>query len=111
MDRTKFSKRLKELRNEKHMTQADLADRLSLTKQAVSQWERGVREPNFDTLELIADFFNVDTDYLIGREDRTTLLLTGIEHELIVKFRELSPAERSMILRSVGISEEPNERK
>ena len=105
MDRSKFSKRLRELRKERQLTQEELADSLSLTKQAVSQWERGIREPGFDTLEMIADFFNVDTDYLIGREDHTTLLLNGIEHELIVRFRELSPAERSLILRSVGIQE------
>jgi transcriptional regulator with XRE-family HTH domain len=105
MDRTKFSKRLRDLRKERQLTQEELSSRLELTKQAVSQWERGIREPGFETLEAIADFFNVDTDYLIGREDRTTLLLTGVEHELIVKFRELSPAERSLILRSLGIGE------
>ena len=105
MDKVKFSKRLRELRKERQLTQGDLADRLRLTKQAVSQWERGIREPNFETLEMIADFFNVDTDYLIGREDHTTLLLTGIEHELIVRFREMSPAERAIVLRSVGIQE------
>ncbi len=60
---------------------------------------------NFDTLEMIADFFNVDTDYLIGRQNHTTLLLNGIEHELVVRFRELSPTERSLVLRSVGIQE------
>ena len=105
MDKSKFAKRLRELRKERQLTQEELAERLSLTKQAVSQWERAVREPGFETLEKIADFFNVDTDYLIGREDHTTLLLSGIEHELIVRFRELSPAERSLILRSVGINE------
>ena len=105
MDRSKFAKRLRDLRKERQLTQEELSARLDLTKQAVSQWERGVREPGFETLEMIADFFNVDTDYLIGREDRTTLLLTGVEHELIVRFRELSPAERSLILRSVGINE------
>lgn len=105
MDKSKFSQRLRELRKERQLTQEELADSLSLTKQAVSQWERGIREPGFDTLEMIADFFNVDTDYLIGREDHTTLLLNGIEHELIVRFRELSPVERSLILRSVGIQE------
>jgi transcriptional regulator with XRE-family HTH domain len=105
MDLNKFAIRLRELRKERQLTQGELAGRLNLTKQAVSQWERGIREPGFETLEMIADFFNVDTDYLIGREDRTTLLLNGIEHELIVRFRELSPAERSIVLRSVGVNE------
>ena len=104
-DRKKYGDRIRQLRIQNEYTQEELAERLSLTKQAVSQWERAVREPGFETLEMIADFFNVDTDYLIGREDHTTLLLSGIEHELIVRFRELSPAERSLILRSVGINE------
>lgn len=91
------------MRKERQLTQGELADRLQLTKQAVSQWERGIREPNFETLEMIADFFNVDTDYLIGREDHTTLLLNSVEHELIVRFRAMSPAERSVVLRSVGV--------
>lgn len=105
MDLNKFAIRIRELRKERQLTQDELAGRLNLTKQAVSQWERGIREPGFETLEMIADFFNVDTDYLIGREDHTTLLLNGTEHELIVRFRELSPAERTIVLRSVGIVE------
>ena len=74
MDLNKFAIRIRELRKERQLTQDELAGRLNLTKQAVSQWERGIREPGFETLEMIADFFNVDTDYLIGREDHTTLL-------------------------------------
>ena len=37
-------------------------------------YETGAREPDFETLELIADFFNVDIDYLIGRTNQTTVL-------------------------------------
>ena len=37
-------------------------------------YERGNRQPDFDTLELIADFFNVDVDYLLGRTDKTTYI-------------------------------------
>lgn len=37
-------------------------------------YETGARQPDFETLEAIADFFNVDTDYLLGRTNKTTLL-------------------------------------
>ena len=37
-------------------------------------YETGAREPDFETLEIIADFFNVDTDYLLGRTNKTTLI-------------------------------------
>ena len=98
MDKDKFAVRLRQLRKERHITQDALAEKLKLTKQAVSQWERGIREPSFETLEMIADYFNVDTDYLIGREDHTTLLLNGDEHKLVERFRALSPEDREAIL-------------
>ena len=43
-------------------------------------YETGAREPDFETLEKIADFFNVDIDYLLGRTDKTTLLPETIGH-------------------------------
>ena len=56
-----------ELRNEKKMTMKDLADKLSLTEQAISMYERNERRPNFEKLEEIADFFNIDMNYLLGK--------------------------------------------
>ena len=43
-------------------------------------YENGNREPDFETLEMIADFFNVDIDYLLGRTDKTTLLPETVGH-------------------------------
>lgn len=55
------------------MTQEELAKSLGISKSAVSMYERGEREPqSLDDLEAIADFFNVDIDYLMGREDGST---------------------------------------
>lgn len=99
-----FSVRLRDLRKERQLTQDDLSARLDLTKQAVSQWERGIREPDFATLEKIADFFGVETDYLIGRT-AAPAALNQTERSLIAAFRDLSPAEQRLILRSVGISQ------
>lgn len=62
-----FAERLRELRNEKKMTMKDLADKLSLTEQAISMYERNERRPNFEKLEEIADFFNIDMNYLLGK--------------------------------------------
>jgi len=41
----------------------------------VNMYERGDRQPNFETLESIADFFNVDIDYLLGRTSKTTKII------------------------------------
>lgn len=66
-----FSNRLKFLRKQKSMTQLELADRVGVNKQTISQYERGVRRPDFDTLNLLCDFFNVSTDYILGNVDVT----------------------------------------
>lgn len=64
-----FKKRLKLLRNEMDLTQEQLSEKLNIARTTVSAYETGNREPDFETLELIADFFNVDIDYLLGKTD------------------------------------------
>lgn len=64
-----FAERLKSLRREKSWSQQRLADELELSKSSVNMYERGEREPGFETMEAIADLFNVDMNYLYGRTD------------------------------------------
>ena len=64
-----FSERLRELRQNKGLSQSQLADARNISKSAISMYELGKREPDLETLEGIADFFNVDINYLIGKED------------------------------------------
>lgn len=66
--RLKFSTRLRELRIEKHVTQEQLGDNFHVSQVTVSHWENGTQEPSFQILLDIADYFNVTTDYLLGRE-------------------------------------------
>ena len=63
----RFCDRLKILREKRGMSQQHLADELGISRSAVGNYELGSREPDFETLELIADYFNVDMDYLIGK--------------------------------------------
>lgn len=70
-----FAERLKELRKMKGLYQGDIADILGVTRQAVSQYERGEREPSYEVLEILADYFNVDSDYLLGKENRSTYFI------------------------------------
>lgn len=65
----KFNDRLKELRKARGMSQNDLANVMGVTSSAVSQYERGVREPQLEMMEFLADYFNVDYNYLLGSED------------------------------------------
>ncbi|EDN8509184.1 TPA: helix-turn-helix domain-containing protein [Listeria monocytogenes] len=64
-----FSKRLSELRKKKGFSQYKLADELGFSRGQVANYEQGTREPDYQTLLKIAEFFNVSTDYLLGRDD------------------------------------------
>lgn len=65
----KFNERLRELRTARGLSQSDIAKLLRVSKSSINMYERGEREPNFETLESIADCFNVDMDYLMGKSD------------------------------------------
>jgi len=64
-----FSERLRELRQNAGLSQSDLAKQIKTSKSSVNMYERGEREPGFETMEAIADCFNVDMDYLYGRSE------------------------------------------
>lgn len=68
---SKFGERLKYLRKQSNVSQDDLAKRLGVTRSCVANYEQGTREPNFEDLERIADAFNVEIDYLVGKSDET----------------------------------------
>ena len=64
-----FKERLKTLREENHWSQDELADRLKITKSAVSTYERGKNYPRFAVLDQMADVLDVDINYLLGNSD------------------------------------------
>ena len=61
--------RLKSLRKEKGISQLKLALDLNISQNSISRYETGEREADYRTLILIADYFNVSIDYLLGRTD------------------------------------------
>lgn len=58
---------IKNLRKEKKITQTDLANGVHVTQQTVTAWESGRAIPNANTLDALANFFDVSADYLLGR--------------------------------------------
>ncbi len=64
-----FGKRLVALRKQKGISQYDLADQLDLSRGQLSNYELGTREPDFETLRKITEYFDVTADYLLGFSD------------------------------------------
>lgn len=67
-----LSNRLKDLRKSKKLTQKQLAEKINVTHVSISGYESGNRTPDTDTLQRLADYFEVSTDYLLGRADKPT---------------------------------------
>ena len=65
----KFKDKIKELRRDRNISQQQLANDLKVSKQAVSKWEKGYSLPDIASIEIIATYFGVTTDYLLGRSD------------------------------------------
>ncbi len=76
-----FADRLVFLRQKKGLTQVELAKEMNITRSALSLYELGKREPDFALLSRFAEFFNVTTDYLMGRSDTPTPPTISTEKE------------------------------
>lgn len=76
-----FGNTLKTLRLRDGLTQAQLAQKLGLTKSVISAYETSLRLPSYDVLIHIAKIFDVSTDYLLGVERKSDIDLSGISQE------------------------------
>ncbi len=66
-----FGLKLRELRNEKQLTQAKAAELFGVSKTTICQWETSKQEPSLNDIVAIAVYFDVTADYLLGLEDET----------------------------------------
>lgn len=64
-----FGSRLKDLRNERKLTQDDLGKLLNVSGKTIGTWERDSRQPNIESINKLATIFGVTTDYLLGNSD------------------------------------------
>ena len=64
-----FAERLKELRISKNLSQRGLAAQTQFSPSAIKQWENASRVPNAEAVVVLAKFFEVSADYLLGLED------------------------------------------
>lgn len=61
--------RLKELRKSRNLSQIRLSIDLNINQNTISRYENGIRQADYKTLILFADYFDVSLDYLLGRTD------------------------------------------
>ncbi len=85
-----FSDMLTYLRKREGYSQQELSEKLSVSRSAISMYEAGKREPDYATLEEIADFFNVNMSTLLGKTENEKIMPTSTgEHKLSPKKQEL----------------------
>ncbi len=90
-----LANQMKKLRNQKGLTQQELADILHVSKGTVGMWETGRREPNTEILSELADFYGVTVDYLLGREQLSPAQEAAVQ-ETIRTLEELTQRLRTM---------------
>ncbi|MCL5058337.1 MAG: helix-turn-helix transcriptional regulator [Actinobacteria bacterium] len=102
-----FAKRLKILREEKKLSQRELAKLMNMAPSTLAMYEVGKREPNYEMLNRIADFFSVTTDYLLGRSPLRQLSINDLDIESIelrkgYNAEEISPDRVKEIAKAIS---------
>ena len=84
-----LNEKIKKLRISYNMNQVDLAKRLGVSKQCVSNWENDNVQPSVEMLVKIAKFFNVSADYLLDMDEKTLLDVHGLSDTEIAHIKLL----------------------
>ena len=94
--------KLAELRKERNMSQKEFSKIFNVAQNTISQWEQGKRNMDTESLLKLADFFQVTTDYLLGRSEAVihsanTFVLSPSEELLVKKYRTLPPLSQETV--------------
>lgn len=84
-----MSEKIRNLRKDFNISQVELATRLGVTKQCVSNWENDNILPSVDMLVKIAKYFNVSTDYLLGLDSANVIDVSGLSDAEIAHIKLL----------------------
>lgn len=96
-----FVERLKTLRKQVKLTQAQIAEKLNISQQAYASWERGVKKPTQENLVKIAQVLDVTVDYLVGNSDNTEDELDNIELLFRMNSKGLTDEEKEIFKREL----------
>lgn len=85
-----ISEKVKDLRQARGWTQAELARRMGITRNGINSWEQGLSMPSPSSLVELAKIFSVSTDYLLGVERLATINVTGLDESEVALLAELA---------------------
>jgi transcriptional regulator with XRE-family HTH domain len=103
-----FGERLRKVREDKGLSQAQLAEKSGLQPSAISHFELNRRSPSFDNLKRLADALSVTIDYLLGRQPQPTTA-GPVADQLFRNFQEMSPADQAVLARMADALAKQNE--
>lgn len=81
--------RIKQLRDQNNMTQAELARKLHITRSAVNSWEMGISVPSTALLMDLANLFHVSTDFLLGMQKTSTIDVSQLNDQEVLLLQRL----------------------
>lgn len=109
-----YANRLKEARTKANLTQVQVKQHTGINNKTLSGYENGVSEPDYDTLKVLCDLYDVSTDWVLGNTNNPNSSLTDAERDAVNKLdlnddsflslnlsidgRELTEAEKQKVL-------------
>jgi len=102
VDRIKIGDFLRQLRNEKNLTQEELAEKFGVSSRSVSRWENGNTMPELGILVELAYFYEVDIKEIIDGERKSEIMEKG-KKELLTKVADYASAEKKMAVRKKSL--------
>ena len=95
--------RLKEIREEKNLSQLEIAKGIQTSQRNIGRWENGDNEPTSSFIIKLANYLNCSTDYLLGIEDEYGIIqsnsnLTVNEEQIITLYRKLNEHDQNKVL-------------
>lgn len=95
--------RIRSLRKEHNLKQSELAEAIGVNGGSVSKFETGLKAPSRETLQRIADYFNVTADYLLGRSNTKELneMLDRKYFDLKIRLEQLPEAHQEIVLKQM----------
>lgn len=84
-----LNENIKKLRLARNMSQVELAKRLGVSKQSVSNWENDNIQPSIEMLIKIAECLNSSTDFLLGLNNRQTIDVSGLTDKQIAHIQQI----------------------